>query len=578
NINTVITLGTPYEGSPKLLIDMFEFPQNIIEAWHFPGPGELTPTLDYAGTVEFFNRYYEFTKFANLQEESAFIADAGNLVAGNKYIPGSGYYTARFEPLGLSRFREYCGKTFDAYPNSYGSILNAQSNIKNNPMGVLALFPNTYFFIGTGQPTIASLTFGSNSFAADTDPTQVIGSIQDVGFNNQGDDTVPYLSATMMDGLAGIENAADRVRYYDYTHEELAGFESSKPETIQDICGILRSTGFVNGSVNPATGRPFIVIRVACPVDVEVSAGGRTLSSVARDESDASASAITDNAADFGEIYRLGEGREIKLFVLEEGVYDVSISGTGEGEMDYALRYFDTDADLSREDVFQSVPITETTVVSTAADIAQTTSLNVDFDGDGEIDSIWEADDSGVGAEIWTALAEIEPVDETGFPLRAAAVALAVAFAAALIVILAVAAAGRRILPETAGETFAGASAPFAPPDPASAAPAPAEAAVILTQGAGGGARIPLQDGVTVNIGRDRAVANLVIAESAEKVSRLHCAVVYKADGDCYYVTDLSGNGTFLENMTRLPKGTRVVLGRNTTLYLADRSCGILLK
>jgi pimeloyl-ACP methyl ester carboxylesterase/uncharacterized protein YegL len=571
-INAIITLGTPYEGSPKTLKEPFDFPQSILHPWEFPGVGELLPTPDYVRTVDFFNRYYEFTKFQNLQEEIEFIANGRNIVNGIEYIPGNGYYMARFEPLGIDKFEEYCRKDFDAYPNSYTDIRNAQDNIKYNDLGLLASLSDAYFFVGTGQRTIVSLTFGSNSFV-DSDPTQIIGTVQDVGFSNQGDDTVPYLSATMLGSLAHIENAADRVRYYDYTHEELSGSNASKTETIQDICSILRSNGFINGEINPITGRPFIVVRVACPVDVEVSAGGRTLSSALPDE-DAERGAGAADTVDFGEVHRFGEDGEIKLFVLNEDIYDISINGIGEGEMDYALRYFDADAGLSKEDAFQSVPITESTVISTAADIDRTTSLNIDFDGDGETDSIWEADDAGVGAEVWTASAEDEP-EASGFPQNAAAIALAAAFAAALVVILATAATSRRLLPEAAESALGETPDPYASADPADRAAPPQ---LLLLYGAGRGRSIPLRDGETMNIGRDRAFANIVIDENAEKVSRRHCAIVYKAEGDCYYVTDTSNNGTFLEDMTRLPKNTRVVLSRNTTLCLADRNCKILLK
>jgi subtilisin family serine protease len=171
-----------------------------------------------------------------------------------------------------------------------------------------------------------------------------------------------------------------------------------------------------------------------------------------------------------------------------------------------------------------------------------------------------------------------EKRNDPGFPLKAAAVALAAALVAAIVVALAVAANSRRLLPEASGGAFARAPGPVAMPDFVSEpAPLRAAALVIMYNGVRG-AEIPLRDGETVNIGRDRRTANIVLTENAEKISRLHCTITYKADDDCYYVTDLSRNGTFLADMTHLPQKTRVVLNRNTTLYLADRRCGILLK
>jgi subtilisin family serine protease len=165
-------------------------------------------------------------------------------------------------------------------------------------------------------------------------------------------------------------------------------------------------------------------------------------------------------------------------------------------------------------------------------------------------------------------------------PLKAIAIIIAVVLASAMAVILAVAANSRRMLPEAEGGAFAKA---YVSPESLGFADvivesSPATAAVIILHGSSRGTEIPLQGGEIVKIGRDRDMANIVITENADKVSRLHCTVSYKADDDCYYVTDLSHNGTFLADMTPLPRKTRVVLGRNTVLYLADRACGIVLK
>ncbi|MDR1571437.1 MAG: VWA domain-containing protein [Clostridiales Family XIII bacterium] len=574
SVNAIITLGTPYEGAPKTLVDMSGL-STVLGSRSFPGPGELTPTLDYLDSVGFVGRYYEFVKFSSFDEQINAVNGRG-LADGDRYVPGdNGYYKAKFATLNRGGFESYCRDVFDESPNSYSNILTAQESIRSGSLGVLASLPRTYFMIGSGHPTIISLVFGSSSLM-DPKPADLLESINDVGFSNQGDGIVPDRSATMLGGLEGIENAADRVRYYSgYSHEDLSGSDASKTATIQDICSILRSNGFVNGDINPVTGRPFIVVRVACPVDVEVSAGGQTLSSAADAGPDGTGAA----EAGFGELYRMGESGDIKVFVLEDGVYDISMEGTSEGAMDYALRYFDGDSDLSREDSFQSVPIAGGTLISTAADIGGSTSLNIDFDGDGTTDSIWEADVNGVGAETWAAASE-EDAGAGLFSAKYAAILIAVIAAAALAVALAAASSSRRLAPAARGGASAGAGpAPVRPLRPVPPAPKPfAPAAVVVMYGSMRGAEVILGDGEIVHIGRDAALSNIVLTENAEKVSRRHCAVSYVAAGDCYYVTDLSQNGTFLADMSRLPENTRVALNRGTTLCLADRGCSVLLR
>lgn len=71
-----------------------------------------------------------------------------------------------------------------------------------------------------------------------------------------------------------------------------------------------------------------------------------------------------------------------------------------------------------------------------------------------------------------------------------------------------------------------------------------------VSGGAYDGVEIPLADGVAIVIGCDPANCNIVI--QSERVSPVHCQIVYYIDNNIYIVRDLSANGTFSEAKGRL--------------------------
>ena len=92
------------------------------------------------------------------------------------------------------------------------------------------------------------------------------------------------------------------------------------------------------------------------------------------------------------------------------------------------------------------------------------------------------------------------------------------------------------------------------------------------------GRKIILKDGEPVNLGKDPRTAQLVLNAEYRKVSRLHCTVTYNANTNNYVVTDVSSNGTYLSNGTRLTKGVRTAIQPGAILLLADEKCKIQLK
>jgi len=85
------------------------------------------------------------------------------------------------------------------------------------------------------------------------------------------------------------------------------------------------------------------------------------------------------------------------------------------------------------------------------------------------------------------------------------------------------------------------------------------------------GAVFPLDNDEELIIGRDAMLSHIVITENAEKISRKHINISFDSYENVYMVTDLSSNGTYLEDGTRLIANIPVKLGRGTVIYLAKK-------
>lgn len=85
------------------------------------------------------------------------------------------------------------------------------------------------------------------------------------------------------------------------------------------------------------------------------------------------------------------------------------------------------------------------------------------------------------------------------------------------------------------------------------------------------GSSIPLTPDQPVTLGRDANSSQIVFTQGAEKISRRHCFVAFDSKEECYKVTDVSSNGTYVDGK-RLPENTMVALKRGTEIALGDSS------
>lgn len=170
-------------------------------------------------------------------------------------------------------------------------------------------------------------------------------------------------------------------------------------------------------------GTKFMYLRVACPVDVQVTHDGETLSSVEADQ---------NTRTSFGSLTfedekdeESGEINRVKVLRLREGSsYSVAIKGTGEGKMTYTIGFADDAGDYNDFRTFSAVPITSSTRIETLAETTESTKLSVDEDGDGVFEKTYRAHANEEGE-----LVDSSWVSRSVFALSAIVAIIAVALA-----------------------------------------------------------------------------------------------------------------------------------------------------
>lgn len=69
--------------------------------------------------------------------------------------------------------------------------------------------------------------------------------------------------------------------------------------------------------------------------------------------------------------------------------YEIVLSGTGKGSMDYSIRFYDKEGSICKENTFTNVPISKKTVIYTGTNRNDDITLNIDRNGDGTVDEVW---------------------------------------------------------------------------------------------------------------------------------------------------------------------------------------------
>lgn len=148
---------------------------------------------------------------------------------------------------------------------------------------------------------------------------------------------------------------------------------------------------FFGDIASQINGQKYIYIRIACPVDVTVSYGGETLTS-AEDALNTRTDFGTLTFEDSEKTTDAAQTDQVKILRLKEGVdYDVKITGTGYGMMDYTIGFMDDDGQYSDLRYFEDIRITRNTMIEATAAVSDQSVLKVDTDGDGRFDIAYRA-------------------------------------------------------------------------------------------------------------------------------------------------------------------------------------------
>jgi len=212
-----------------------------------------------------------------------------------------------------------------------------------------------------------------------------------------GEDLISYADSIKSDGT------------YIYTLGFFGGMGSGKSPA-QDLMERIASDGchyevanaddlkfFFGDIADQISGQKYIYVRIACPVDVEVTHNGETLSS-SGSVSSARTSFGTLTFEDSSNETSSTNDNRVKILRLKEGSnYDVKINGNGTGTMNYTIGFMDDSGEYSDQRTFKDIEINEKTQINTVAENSPDTILNVDSDGDGRYDIKYKAKANGIG-------------------------------------------------------------------------------------------------------------------------------------------------------------------------------------
>ena len=394
-VNYIITCGTPYEGAPKLL--------NSVMNWNVLGEGlwrnleeELEKNLEGADTLKKkFAGIFGGIKGGIIQSASDFFLGClgymdkslkssfmgvTELLPTENYISRSPMKGIVYDALSFSQYQKICQKIF----SGYDSANKFQNDLKDGEYNALLKYDKSYFILGINQKTIAAVKFNYVIDAIDTingiyNPKLIY--VGDLLYNNKGDGTVPYLSSSISEQL---KNNFDKERVLEVSTNH-TGVVSEEQCLRWIVDKLNQKTSSIQGSKLRSDG--YIVLRIACPVDVTISnSDGEELNSSAEN---------FNSISSFGRLDVIGLSDDIKIVCLDNSPnFSIVLNGTDTGTMDYDIRYFNGNDEIYKEESFRDIPVTASTIIKTNTDDSKTTTLELDNDGDGNIDDYVEPDSS----------------------------------------------------------------------------------------------------------------------------------------------------------------------------------------
>lgn len=402
-VNNIITIATPYEGAPKLLVStltqsVLENPATTTNIFANVKDRITDSVLIHIMTKPIKASYQSVTDLAPTKEYVSFYQ---SIAVGVSY--GYRLFARTQSPADYSSYESVVKTIFGS--GKYTAAENLHSSIHSSSTGVeLGEYENAYFVFGDGKPTIYAVSFNDGTTFDDIDIDHIFPS-------NRGDGTVPYLSATSMNKLLSLSISDTRRLTVTATHDGIL----SHYNTIAFVNAIIRNNTklcdveYSNTELEAIQDdvpdyKGYKVIRIACPVDVVIEGDGDRLSS------------SPDNlrlSSSFGTLEIFGANGDKKYLMLDEDIdYSITLEGTDNGTMNYSVSNYNANNEETASKSFEDVPITKDVIITTnTTDAEKPVVLNIDGDGDGTVNSQWSVDETNNVIKT-----EITPVPVTPTP------------------------------------------------------------------------------------------------------------------------------------------------------------------
>ncbi len=365
--------------------------------------------------------------------------------------------------------------------------------------------------------------------------------------------TLGFFSSVGIDERAEAQNMLEKMASPGYHYEV---------ESAEDL------VFFFDDIASQISGKQYVYIKIACPVNVKVTSQGESLSSEEQEE---------NTRTSFGSLtYEETDGGDpAKILRLDmEKDYDVQLQGYDDGEMTYTVNYPDSSGEYRDVRTFPGISVSDGMRAYSSTGKSDTSYLKVDSDGDGKYETTYETESNGKMRE---------KKDDKLLYLCLGIGAGTVLFLIVLIVII--------VLCVKRGKQKQGNSISKIPSfdndippgelkDQGKAKIANSHHLVSLEGnpqamsdengqivglfGSYQGKKYSFATGIWCKIGRD---VSCEIQVTHPQVSRIHCQVQKMPSGK-YQIVDCSSNGTYYNNIALekgktylVPKGAIIVLG-----------------
>lgn len=335
-INTLITLGTPFLGSPR--VPYIFATGNLVEVPILPGPRNGVRNVSS----------HMLSAYQMLPFESPYhYIGIGNRT-GMLWWSGLEWRPVANERNFIRDSLPMRGVEDSQVPASVrASFLNRaphfiESTFMNGVHAVETV--NSHIIIGNNIPTVHTTVFNANNDFIET-----------LSFT-RGDGTVPVWSQTINGRVNTIS--------FNYDHTAL----TNRPRVINHIIQLINGiTPRMAGDV--ALDDPFVVISTTNRADITVNYDEEMLSSVDGD---------LNTLTSFGTLHFIGPDEATKILALTaDSVHDVLITATDFGTTDYTIRFYDYNFELVEERGFLNVPISADMTITTNTDQEEGTTLTL---------------------------------------------------------------------------------------------------------------------------------------------------------------------------------------------------------